>query len=92
MLVAAVAISAIQLALIFLGTFEWTRLNRLDEFRLFLISLVLAGAWAAVYDRTYIEALAVAFIADGLLAARLLLDVVSDMCKAVIVTRARTRR
>lgn len=92
MLVAAFSIAAIQLAIVWLGTFEWTRLNRFDEFRLFLLALVLGGVWAWHYDRTYQEAFAVAFIADGVLTVRLLLDVVSDVCKGVIVTRARSRR
>ena len=91
MIITSLAIAGVLLCVVFLGTYEWARINATD-LTLFVISIVLSAAWAIYYERTYQEAVAVAFLANGWLTLRLLLDVASDACKTAIVSRSRTRR
>lgn len=91
MIITSLAIAGVLLCVVFLGTYEWTHINPTD-LTLFVISLALGAGWAIYYERTYQDALAVAFLANCWLTLRLLLDVASDACKTAIVSRSRTRR
>lgn len=92
MIITALGIALIARSFVLIAALSPLRLRDDLDINIHLICLGLALACVPVFDMTIRNALAAAFIADVFVHLRELLDLLSDLCKTLILTRGQRRR